>query len=73
MEDSGQISVVKMVMHKEAGKVLADAFEVYEGEWEWTAFFSGLFGKEATFFGGLGLGTEARSRGQRSRGVENFV
>jgi pumilio family protein 6 len=61
-------SVVGMVRHKEAGKVLADAFEVHAGEWERAVLVSGLFGKEVALFGGFGFrdrSEEARTKAKR--------
>jgi hypothetical protein len=60
-------SVVGMVRHKEAGKALADTFEVYAGEWERAVFVSGLSGKEVTPFGASGSGTGARRQRQRQK------
>lgn len=42
--------VVGMVNHKEAGKVVADAFELYAGEWERAVLVRGFYGKEVTLF-----------------------
>jgi pumilio family protein 6 len=67
-------SVVGMVKHREAGKVLADAFEVYAGEWERAVLVKGFFGKEVMLFGGVGFkdGSE-EEKAKAKRGLKGIL
>jgi pumilio family protein 6 len=71
-------NVVRMVRHAEAGKVLADAFEVWAGEWERAVLVREFFGKEVIMFGlgGGGFGCKGGSEEERvkaKRGLKGLL
>lgn len=60
-------NVVRMVRHGEAGKVVADAFEVWAGEWERAVLVREFFGKEVMMFGLGGRGFGFKEEGEKEK------
>ena len=66
-------NVVGMVNHKVAGKVVADAFELYASEWERAVLVRGFYGKEVTLFGsGFRFGSDDEKT-KTKRGLKGLL
>jgi len=66
-------NVVRMVRHAEAGKVVADAFEIWAGEWERAVLVREFFGKEVVMFGLGGGGGFQGGKEKAKNGLKGLL
>lgn len=51
--------VLRLLLHREASSVIADAFELYANSYERSLLVRDLYGKEAALFSSTTIGSEA--------------
>src|ERR1700723_1555784 len=60
-----QSSVLRLLLHREASSVLADAFELYANAYERTILLRNFYGKETTLFSFTTGSDEDKERAKR--------